>query len=165
MKTVADRLREHREKMKMTAEDAAARIGVDAAEYLGWEAGEAEPDTENLLRAAKLFKTTGNELLYGRDGMGSRTMFPKDGTPSVTPISDWRFLSGVLLTFAGGAGILMFIMRYMTGAVNTVAKLLEVGGAWLIALISLFVLGILICIVSCVLRALENKKKRNKKKK
>lgn len=168
MKTVGDRLKEQRIKMKISPEAAAEKIGVETSLYLSWENGECEPDTEHLLAAAHLFRVTGNELLYGADGMGSRTMFPKDATPAVTPMSDWRFLAGVLLAFAGGAGVLMFIMRYMSsGEAETMAELLDVGGPWLIALAALFATGIIICIAACILKAFEvkNKKKRNKKQK
>ena len=111
-----------------------------------------------MLGIAHLFGVNGNTLLYGSDGMGAKTMFPKDATPSPTPISDWRFLCGVLLTFAGGAGVLLFVMRYMNGSVDTLAKLFDVGGAAFIALIAVFVLGILICIAACVFKPSKRKK-------
>lgn len=162
LKTVADRLREYREKKKLSPDEVAESLGIDKSLYLSWEAGESEPDTESLLLIAHFFGTNGSALLYGSDGMGSKTMFPRDASPSPTPISDWRFLSGVLLAFAGGAGVLLFIMRYMNGNVDTIAKLFEVGGAALIALIAVFVGGIVICVVSCALNS-RNKKNRNNK--
>ena len=163
MKTVADRLREYRIKKKMSPEDVSSKLNIELESYLSWEAGESEPDTENLLRIAHLFGVNGNTLLYGSDGMGAKTMFPKDAVPSPTPISDWRFLCGVLLAFAGGAGVLFFVMRYMNGSVDTLAKLFDVGGAAFIALISVFVLGIVICIAACVSRP--SKRSRSSKSK
>lgn len=163
MKTVADRLREYRTKKKMSPEDVSSKLDIELDSYLSWEAGKSEPDTENLLRIAHLFGVNGNTLLYGSDGMGAKTMFPKDAVPSPTPISDWRFLCGVLLAFAGGAGVLLFVMRYMNGSVDTLAKLFDVGGAAFIALISVFVLGIVICIAACVFRPTKRKRGRNVK--
>ncbi len=165
MKTVAYRLREYREKKKMSPEDVADRLGIELDVYLSWEAGECEPDTENLLKAAHLFGTNGNAILYGSDGMGAKTMFPKEATPSPTPISDWRFLCGVLLAFAGGAGVLLFIMRYMSGSAFTIAELFEIGGAAFIALIAIFLTGIIICISACILNSLDKRKNKKSRKK
>lgn len=162
MKT-SDRIKKYREKKKMTEDAAAEKLGVEVTLWKKWESGEETPDTEQTVRIAKILGTSANMLLYGEDADGARSMFPKDAAPSPTPMSDWRFLCGVLIMFSGGAGMLLFTVRYMTGAVNTVSELIKNGGVPLKLLFGLFLLGFFICIAVCISKAVSSRKKKKKK--
>ena len=164
MKT-SERIKKYREKKKLTVDGAAKKLGIEAELWNKWESGEETPDTESIIRIAKMLGTSANMLLYGEDADGARSMFPKEASPSPTPISDWRFLCGVLIMFSGGAGVLLFAVRYMSGAVNTVSALIENGGIPLMLLFGLFALGFLICVAVCISKAVKSRSKKRRKRK
>ena len=62
-KSLGEVLKQHREECKMTQEFVADSIGVWRQAVCIWESGGSDPRTSNLLRLAKLFNTTAEELL------------------------------------------------------------------------------------------------------
>ena len=89
-------------------------------------------------------------------------MFPKDATPAATPLSDWRFLIGALLMLAGGAGLLFFVMRNIMNSADLSAVF--ASAKWsVIALAAVFAVGLIICIAVCISKALEGRRRRNKR--
>jgi len=64
MKTLfAKRLREIREKKRLTQKDLAKHFDVTPVAYGGWERGDAEPSLENLAEISKYFNVTVDWLL------------------------------------------------------------------------------------------------------
>lgn len=158
----ADRIKQARLRKKLTEEKIAQKLEIEPELYLRWEAGDCEPDTEHLLSLAKLLGTSANYLLYGSDGRGVETMFPKDAAPAATPLSDWRFLIGALLMFAGGAGLLFFVMRNIMNSADLSAVF--ASAKWsVIALAAVFAAGLIICIAVCISKALEGRRRNNKR--
>lgn len=62
-KSLGEVLKQHREECKMTQEFVAESIGVSRQAVSKWETGASDPSTSNLLKLAKLFNTTAEELL------------------------------------------------------------------------------------------------------
>ena len=60
---LADVLREHRTRCRMTQEFVAESLGVSRQAVSKWESGASEPSTANLLALAKLFGVDAAEML------------------------------------------------------------------------------------------------------
>ena len=60
---LAENIREHRHKLKLSQESLAARIGVSFQAVSKWERGETYPDLETLPAIANFFHITVDELL------------------------------------------------------------------------------------------------------
>ncbi len=63
--TLAETLREHRVRCKMTQEFVAEAVGVSRQAVSKWENGTSDPSTANLIALAKLYKVSPEELLEG----------------------------------------------------------------------------------------------------
>ncbi|EHJ56994.1 hypothetical protein HMPREF9318_01811 [Streptococcus urinalis FB127-CNA-2] len=57
------KLREERKKRGFTQQEVADKIGINRGSYSNWENGKREPTLENVVKLAKLFKTTTDFLL------------------------------------------------------------------------------------------------------
>lgn len=61
--SLAERLKEHRVRCKMTQEFVAEAVGVSRQAVSKWENGASDPSTANLIALAKLYKISVEELL------------------------------------------------------------------------------------------------------
>lgn len=61
--SLAEVLRSHRERCKMTQELVAEKIGVSRQAVSKWEQGKAEPSTTNLVKLARLYGVDPADLL------------------------------------------------------------------------------------------------------
>ena len=62
-KSLAETLKEHRTRCKMTQEFVAESVGVSRQAVSKWETGEADPTMSNLVLLAKLYNVSVAELL------------------------------------------------------------------------------------------------------
>lgn len=62
MENVSNRIRERRERMNMTQEDIATRIGVSRVMVSYFESGLRKPDIETALRLARVLECTTDDL-------------------------------------------------------------------------------------------------------
>lgn len=62
-RSLAEVLKEHRTRCKMTQEFVAESIGVSRQAVSKWESGASEPNTSNLVALAKLYGVPADELL------------------------------------------------------------------------------------------------------
>lgn len=86
---LANRLQRHRKAHGYSQEALAAALGISRQAISKWECGEASPDTENLIRLAKLYRISLDELILSDEAKSddlapaerSETS-PNGGTPS-----------------------------------------------------------------------------------
>ena len=64
-RSLGETLRNHRTRCQMTQEFVASSLGVSRQAVSKWENGTADPSTSNLLRLAKLYGVSAEELLRG----------------------------------------------------------------------------------------------------
>lgn len=62
-RSLAEVLRSHRERCKMTQEFVAEKIGVSRQAVSKWESGASEPSTTNLVKVARLYDVDPADLL------------------------------------------------------------------------------------------------------
>ena len=62
-RSLGEVLKEHRTRCGMTQEFVAERMGVSRQAVSKWENGTADPSTSNLLKLAKLYGVTAEELI------------------------------------------------------------------------------------------------------
>lgn len=62
-RSLAEVLKEHRMRCKMTQEFVAQSVGVSRQAVSKWESGASEPNTSNLVALAKLYGVPADELL------------------------------------------------------------------------------------------------------
>lgn len=163
MSGFAKRLNEAVGSSGLSASEIEEKLALPEGSIDKWIGGDGEPDTPTVNALAELLKTSANYLLFGAKNMGEiKAMFPNDAHPAPTPVTDWRFLSGVILVFIGAVGVLMMVMRYGASGLSVPALIASLG-APLYAFGAMFVLGVIICVVTCVV-TLSTKKIRKKKK-
>ena len=63
--SLAEKLREHRTRCKMTQEFVAEAVGVSRQAVSKWENGISDPSTANLIALAKLYGISAEKLLEG----------------------------------------------------------------------------------------------------
>lgn len=63
MSIFSDKLTKYRKEKGFTQQEVADKIGINRGSYSNWENGKREPTLENVVKLAKLFKTTTDELL------------------------------------------------------------------------------------------------------
>ena len=63
--SLAEKLREHRTRCKMSQEFVAEAVGVSRQAVSKWETGASDPSTANLIALAKLYGVTPEQLLEG----------------------------------------------------------------------------------------------------
>lgn len=69
-KSLAEVLKEHRMRCKMTQEFVAQSVGVSRQAVSKWESGASEPNTSNLVALARLYGVPADELLRSvEDGL------------------------------------------------------------------------------------------------
>ena len=64
-RTLSEKLRENRERCKMTQEFVAEAVGVSRQAVSKWENGVSDPSTANLISLAKLYGISADQLLEG----------------------------------------------------------------------------------------------------
>lgn len=89
--TLGERIKERREKLKLSQGYVAEQIGVSRQAVSKWETGQSEPTAENLVRLAEVFETSLAELVgAGKNGGERRARKtprpPKSPTTSSGPI-------------------------------------------------------------------------------
>ncbi|MCI8611256.1 MAG: helix-turn-helix transcriptional regulator [Clostridiales bacterium] len=159
-RTLADRLREAREKVGLSAQEMAQRLEVPHDTYAAWEEGTQSPDTDTVRQAASILHVTGNYLLFGlsREGMVG-AMFPNKATPAVLPGWYGCRMAGAALLFCGGAG--MLLMAFLDrGRERTSAIISYLPFQIFLAICSI---GAVLCIVSSILLHSRDKKKKRVK--
>ena len=62
---IANRFYQYRKKSGLSQEELAARLGISRQSVSKWERGEASPDTENLIRLARLYGVSLDDLVNG----------------------------------------------------------------------------------------------------
>ena len=67
-RSLAEVLKSHRERCKMTQEFVAEKIGVSRQAVSSWESGASEPSTTNLMKVARLYGVDPAELLREVEG-------------------------------------------------------------------------------------------------
>lgn len=67
-RSLAEVLKSHRERCKMTQEFVAEKIGVSRQAVSNWESGASEPSTTNLMKVARLYGVDPAELLREVEG-------------------------------------------------------------------------------------------------
>ena len=65
--SLAEELREHRTRCKMTQEFVAESLGVSRQAVSKWESGASDPSTANLLALAELYGVSVQELLENQE--------------------------------------------------------------------------------------------------
>lgn len=65
--SLAEKLREHRTRCKMTQEFVAESLGVSCQAVSKWESGASDPSTANLLALAELYGVSVQELLENQE--------------------------------------------------------------------------------------------------
>lgn len=69
--TLGERIKDRREKLKLSQGYVAEQIGVSRQAVSKWETGQSEPTAENLVRLAEVFETSLAELVgAGKNGGG-----------------------------------------------------------------------------------------------
>lgn len=63
--TLGENLKRHRQRRKLTADEAAALCGVSRASWFAYESGRETPTLARLLRMAYHLQTTASALLKG----------------------------------------------------------------------------------------------------
>lgn len=160
-RTLADRLREAREQAGLSQKELADRLEVPPEVYAAWEDGTQSPDTETVRRVASVLHVTGNYLLFGlsREGMVG-AMFPNKATPAVLPGWYGCRMAGAALLFCGGAG--MLLLAFLDRGRGSGGPLISYFPFRIFLVIG--TIGVVLCIVSAVLRSRDKKKKRVKEK-
>lgn len=67
-RSLAEVLKSHRERCKMTQEFVAEKVGVSRQAVSKWESGASEPSTTNLVKVARLYGVDPAELLREVEG-------------------------------------------------------------------------------------------------
>ena len=71
-KTLAETLKDHRTRCRMTQEFVAEALGVSRQAVSKWETGQSDPSTANLIALAELFGLQPEELLRQADSASGR---------------------------------------------------------------------------------------------
>lgn len=82
------RVRSAREKLDLTQEDVAQKLGVTASAVSTWEAGRARPRLDKLTQLAELFGITVSELMGEPAGQER----PVRGTSALVPLLGWAHM-------------------------------------------------------------------------
>lgn len=164
MNTFTKRLREAIDKSSYSYAEIEEKLELETGSVEKWILGREEPDTPTVNRLADLLGVSSNMLLFGAETMKEiKAMFPNEATPAHTPMSDWRFLAGVIMVFTGACGILLMVMRYAAEGIS-MSQLLELVGLPAAIFIAIAASGLVICVVSAFL-CLRIPKAKNKKDK
>lgn len=164
MSTVAQRIKDFREKKGISLSSAAEKLEVSEELLADWEDGKKEPDTATVLRMAKLYGESPEMILYGADGRNApKTMFPNSAAPAFSPFASWVVLVGALLMFTGLGGILLMIMQAIARGVDTVSAMVGYCGVSLAIFGAIFVFGLVLAAVSAYIRYKKHKNKDNRR--
>jgi len=151
MNSMTQRLKEAIASSKLSFQEIEEKLELEAGSVERFVSGKDSPDTETLNRICSLIGESSNYILFGSRGMGEmKAMFPNEVTPEHTPMSDWRFLVGVILTFTGACGLLLMVMRYAAEGIS-VAQIMEKVGIPAVILAVMAGVGLIICAVSTFL--------------
>ena len=164
MSSLTKRLKAAIDGSSLSYDEIEEKLGLPGGTVKKWLGGKESPDTETVKAVAALTGVSADSILFGVDKIGEmKAMFPNDTTPDNTPISDWRFLLGAVMVFTGAAGVLLMVMRYAAEGLS-MGELLSYIGLPVYLLGGIALLGIVLCIVSCII-SLRIPKKKNKDKK
>ena len=166
MSGITVRLKAAIEKSSLTYDEIEKKLELPEGSVEKWVSGAEEPDTQTLKALAPLLGVSADRLLFGVEKIGEmKAMFPNDAKPASTPMSDWRFLAGVIMVFTGIAGLLLMFMMYYEESIEP-SLIFDVFG-WPAAFFAVIAIaGIILCVVTCIvsLRIPKRKKKKKKKK-
>ncbi len=163
MSSITKRLKEAIKKSSLSYTEIEEKLELPAGTVEKWCLGKEEPDTATVKSLAELLGVSADHILFGVQRIGEmKAMFPNDANPSPTPVNDWRFLGGVIMIFVGAVGIMMMVMRY-AGAGISFAELFEMSAPSLIIFGLVAVLGLIVCIITCI-KTLSTPKKKKKDK-
>lgn len=88
--TLGERIRNRREKLKLSQGYVAEQIGVSRQAVSKWETGQSEPTAENLVRLAELFEISLAELVGAEETAGERTALKRDRSQRLQTSSSGR---------------------------------------------------------------------------
>ncbi len=170
MNNIGKRIKEAREKKKLSPEKVAKKMKIELSLYLSWESGENEPDTKSAGRLANILSVTSDYLLFGIDNATAlHTMFPSKAKPEPAGAGAILAMVSAMTLFVGiGGFILLFVMtgsRLVTAGDVSFWEFFVLSGSVnsAVAFIAISVAGAVLGIVSLILIA--NKKKSKGKKK
>ncbi len=164
MSSITKRLKEAIKKSSLSYAEIEEKLELPEGTVEKWCLGKEEPDTATIKSLADLLGVSADHILFGVQKIGEmKAMFPNDANPAPTPVNDWRFLSGVIAIFVGAVGIMMMVMRYSTSGISF-AELFEIAKVPFVIFGLISALGLVTCIVSCVVSLRIPKKKKNKEK-
>lgn len=163
MSALTRRLAAAIKKSALTYDEIEEKLSLEAGTVERWIQGKEEPDTETVKKLSDILGVSADSILFGVEKIGEiKAMFPNDATPYPTPVSDWRFLTGVVMIFVGVCGVLMMFMRY-AGEGLEASLIFDILGWPAILLASIALAGIVLCVVTCVTMLRIPKKKKGKK--
>ena len=164
MSALTRRLSAAIKKSDLTYAEIEEKMSLDVGTVERWVQGKEEPDTQTVKKLSELLGVSADSILFGVEKIGEiKAMFPSDATPYPTPVSDWRFLTGVVMIFVGVCGVLMMFMRY-AGEGLEASLIFDVLGWPAVLLGSIALAGLVLCVITCVTMLRIPKKKKEKKK-
>ena len=165
MSGINKRIKEAVRKSGLSFDEIEEKLELPQGKVSAYVTGKEEPDTETVKRLAPILGTSADRLLFGVEKIGEmKAMFPNDATPASTPMSDWRFLIGVITLFVGAGGAMLMYMMY-SPQITELSMLFDVLGWPMVLLLTIGAVGLILCIVSLVMSMYVPKKKKNKKDK
>ena len=111
MSTTGERIKELREKKKLTAEKLAKKLKVTPETVTSWEKGECEPDNKACRDLAIFLSSTPGYIQFGFDNSAQiRTMFPNKTPTAKVEKGPILLMASAMLLFVGIAGIILLLV-------------------------------------------------------
>lgn len=170
MNKIGNRIKDAREKKKLSVEKVAKKLKIEPQLLCDWESGKSEPDTKTAGKLADILSVSSDYILFGVDNAsGIHTMFPsKVGPQPAGADAILAFVSAMLLFMGVGGMVMLFVMtgsRLVTAGDVTFWEFFILSGSIYsaIAFVAIVVAGAVIGLIS--LYMMNKKKKNNKGKK
>ena len=168
MTTVGERIKELREKKKLSVERLAKKLKVTPETVTAWESGELQPDNKQAKDLAIFLSSTAGYIQFGVDNAAQvRTMFPNKTEPEKVPLSSILFMVAAMFGFVGAAGIVMLLVLTATSM-----DAIGISNYWLyfedrgfvptvIVFGSSVAIGLIISVIAFIRRKKDKKEKSN----
>ena len=163
MNPINKRIKEAVKKSALSYTEIEEKLEIPLGTVEKWCLGKEEPDTATVKSLSALLGVSADSILFGVERIGEmKAMFPNDANPAPTPVSDWRFLAGVIGVFIGAVGIMMMVMRYSVSGISF-AELFDIARIPIVIFGAIAIAGLLTCIISCITTLSTPKKKKKDK--
>lgn len=168
MSTTGERIKELREKKKLSHEKLAKKLRVTPETVRAWESGELEPDNKASRDLAIFLSSTPGYIQFGFDNSAQiRTMFPNKTPTAKVEKGPILLMASAMLLFVGLAGIILLLVLIAASADAT-----GITSYWLyleergfipsfIVFGAVSAVGIILTVISLVM-IIKNKKKAGK---